>query len=73
MAAETDPDRMGGRHVIEPTAIFRAGPDPESGEDVGEPVDGRARIGRLPGAPRTAHARHHDDAAAADLRHSPSR
>lgn len=39
MAAETDPDRMGGRHVIEPTAIFRAGPDPASGEDVDEPVE----------------------------------
>ncbi|WP_421106773.1 peptidoglycan-binding domain-containing protein [Streptomyces sp. NEAU-S77] len=39
MAAETDPDRMGGRHVIEPTAIFRAGPDPESGEDVDGPVE----------------------------------
>lgn len=37
MAAETDPDRTGGRHVIEPTAIFR--PGPESGEDVDEPVE----------------------------------
>jgi hypothetical protein len=39
MAAETDPDRPGGRPVIEPTAIFRPGPDPESGEDLDEPVE----------------------------------
>ncbi|MFI0777604.1 peptidoglycan-binding protein [Streptomyces sp. NPDC021212] len=37
MAAETDPDRAGGRHVIEPTAIFRPGPD--SGEDMDGPVE----------------------------------
>ncbi|MFI0819444.1 peptidoglycan-binding protein [Streptomyces sp. NPDC021098] len=37
MAAETDPVRTGGRHVIEPTAIFRAGP--ESGEGADEPVE----------------------------------
>lgn len=37
MTAETDPDRAGGRHVIEPTAIFR--PGPESGEDADEPVE----------------------------------
>ncbi|MGW2326998.1 peptidoglycan-binding domain-containing protein [Streptomyces sp. NPDC001700] len=40
MAAETDPERVGGRHVIEPTAIFRAGPDPEPRPESGEDVDG---------------------------------
>lgn len=37
MAAETDPDRTGGRHVIEPTAIFR--PAAESGQDADGPVE----------------------------------
>ncbi|MEU1803724.1 peptidoglycan-binding domain-containing protein [Streptomyces sp. NPDC019937] len=37
MAAETDPDRTGGRHVIEPTAIFR--PGAEGGEDADGPVE----------------------------------